>query len=276
MTRIFCALLLSCLPLAAADDALAIIQKAFEADQANDEIARSYTFHERVEETMFDKEGEIKKQESKTWDVTLLDGSEYRRLIAMDGEPLPPEKAAKEEKKLQKSLEKMRSEDAKEREKRLRNIEEEREQERRFIREITRAFDFRLAGEEIINGTPCHVIEADPKPGYEPSFGKAKVLEKVRGTLWIGKRDYAWVRAEVDTIDKFTWGLFLFKLREGAQIKFEQQRVNDEVWLPVGWDVRAEGRAALVAKFDARITGSYSNFRKFSTESSVEFGEPVE
>ncbi len=279
MSKLLLMVLLSVcsLPVSAGEDeALAIIQKAFAADEENEKTARSYTFHERIGTTFLDKNGEVKKRESKTWDITLLDGAEYRRLIAEDDEPLPDKKAAKEEKKLRKSIEKMRSETPRQREKRLRELEKEREEERRFIREVTRAFDFRLAGEETVDGVDCYVIDAAPKPGYEPSFDRAKVLKKVRGSVWIGKRDYAWVKADVDTVESFTWGLFLLKLREGARIQFEQRRFNDEVWLPFKWSVRALGRAALIAKFNVIVEGSYSNFRKFSTESSVEFGDAVE
>jgi hypothetical protein len=256
-------------------DALEIVQNAFKADEENAPIARTYTFHERVEHKIYRK-GKVRDSGSKTWDVTLLDGEEYRRLIAKDDQPLNPDREKKEAKKLRKSIEKMRNETAAQREKRRRRIEKEQAEERRFIHEITVAFDFTLAGEETVDGVGCYVVLAEPRPGYEPPFGQAKVLRKIRGKLWIAKEDYGWVKAEVDTIDSFTFGLFLFKLRKGAEIRFRQRRVNDEVWLPAEWDVRAAGRAALVAKIDAEINGTYDNFRKFSADSSVTFGETLE
>jgi len=235
MIRSTAALALFCLsmfcPARAAADALPIIEKAFEAAQANEAIVRSYVFHERIEERRLNKKGEQKRLESTTHDVTLLDGSEYRRLIAKDDEPLDEKAAAKEQRKLEKKIEKMRNETPKQREKRLAKIEKERDEEDEFLEEITRAFDFRLAGEEEIDGLVAHVISAEPKPGYEPSSREAKVLTQLRATLWISKDDHGWVKAEMETLGDTKWGIML-KLHEGAQIRLKQRRLNDEVWLP--------------------------------------------
>lgn len=279
MWRISALLLLSFVGAAlcrAEDRALEIILRSFEADEANERIARYYTFHERIEEKILKKNGDVRRSKSKTYDVTLLDGSEYRRLIAKNGQPLSEEDAAKEEKKLRKNLAKMRSAAPKEREKRLRKIEEDREEKRRFIEEITRAYDFTIKGEDDLNGIRAWIIHAEPRPDYEPSFGKARVLKKLRGDLWVSKTGYGWMQADIDTIEDFNWGLFLLKFKRGAKIQFTQRWVNDEVWLIDNWHVEMRARAGLVVGFNGEFDGSYSNFRKFSTESTVTFGDPVE
>lgn len=251
--------------------ALEIIERAFEADDANEKIARQYTFHERIDARFLDRQGRLKRQEVKTWDVTLLDGSEYRRLIAEDDQPLSEKKAAKEERKLRKNIEEMSRETPKQRAKRLAKIEEEREQERRFRREVTRAFDFTLAGEERASEVDAWVIAAEPKPGYkpDPKLKRADLLRKVRGRLWIAKEDYGWVKAELETIDSFSIGLFLLKLKEGTRIEFSQRRHNGEVWLMDAFHLRFRGRAGLVIGFNGEISASYDNFRKFSADSRV-------
>ncbi len=255
--------------------AVDIIRKAFEADQENAEIARNYTFHERIENRFFGKKGKLLDANSKTWDITLLDGSEYRRLILKNDKPLSEKQEAKEQRKLEKSIQKMRAETAKQRRKRRAKLQKEREHERRFRQEITRAFHFKLVAEETVGGVETYVISFHPAAGYQPAFHKAGVLKKVRGKLWIAKKDYAWVKADIKTIDGFRWGLFLVKIYKGARIQFSQQRINDEVWLLKDWKVRLKGRAALVAKFNGEFTGTYSHFRRFSTDSSIQFGETV-
>ena len=47
----------------------------------------------------------------------------------------------------------------------------------------------------------------------------------------------------------------------------------DEVWLPESWYVRLRARAALVFKLNGEVTGSYSNYRRFTTDSTVIHGE---
>src|SRR5215472_4962414 len=76
--------------LRAADDPREIVRHALQLNARNDEIARSYTFVQRSERLTLDAAGGTKHRESETWDVTLLEGSPYRRLIERDDKPLPP------------------------------------------------------------------------------------------------------------------------------------------------------------------------------------------
>ena len=62
-----------------AQDPQEIVRRATELDRRNTEISRSYTFLERQENRDVDTKGKLKKTESTTFDVTLLEGSPYRR-----------------------------------------------------------------------------------------------------------------------------------------------------------------------------------------------------
>ncbi len=257
-------------------DAAKIVERPFGTAEARMEVARTYTFHQREEKRDLDKSGNVKSTESKTWDVTLLEGSEYRRLIAKDDQPLSAKQEAGERRKLEKSIAKMQRETPRQRRKRLAKIEKEQEERRKFMREITKAFDFRLTGEETLDSSETYVIEATPKPGYKPPFRRAKVLPRLRGRLWIAKSDYGWVRAEVETVDKISFGWVLFRLAKGARLEFRQKFVNDEVWLMDNFLVRGKGRLGLIKGFHGEFENTFSNFRKFSTESKVVAVEAVE
>jgi len=276
LARFLPALLFASLGCSADEEAVEIIRRAFDASEANFQTARDYTYHERIEHIFRNKKGKVEEQESKTWEVVLVDGSEHRRLIAKNDEPLGAKQEAKEERKLQKSIEKMRGETPEQRAKRRAKAAKERERDQRYIREIIRAYDFKMWGEEPIDGIDAWVIYAEPRPGYEPSFRRANVLKKLRGRLWISKADYGWIKADIDTIEGFSWGLFLLKLHRGAKIEFTQQWFNDEVWLLDSWRVQMSGRAGLIARFDGELLGNCSNFRKFSADSSITFGDALE
>lgn len=208
-----------------------IVKRAFEADVRNQEIARNYTYRERVEERKLDGKGAVKGVESKTFDVTFVYGEEYERLIEREDKPLSAKEAAKEQQKLDKAVEKRANESVKEREKRLEKARKEDEEVREMRAEIVRAFDFTLEGEEERDGVKCWRIRAEPRSGYEPELKRAKFLTKLRGGFWIAQDDYGWVRAEAETIEPAAFGLFLLKLKEGAQMQFEQRKVNDSVRL---------------------------------------------
>ncbi len=78
----------------------------------------------------------------------------------------------------------------------------------------------------------------------------------------------------METTDDVSW-MLIFKLKEGARVRFKQRRINDEVWLMNDWSVRMKARAALFFKFNGDISGSYGNYRKFQSDSTMVPGEPV-
>ena len=254
-------------PVSADGDALPIVKKAFDAARANEAIARNYVFHERILDRHLNKKGQEKSRESMTYDVTLLDSSEYRRLIAINDKPLLPKAAAKEQRKIEKWIDKMRNETPRQRKKRLAKVEKGREEAEAFLEEITRAFEFRLIGEEDVSGVATHVISAEPRAGYKPTSREAKVLAKVHGTLWISRDEHAWVKADLETTGNITY-LIVFKLRKGARIQFTQRKINDEVWMGESYSVNFRAKLALVVRANHEIIGSYSNFRKFTTDST--------
>ena len=253
-----------------------IIRLAFERDEKNDVIARQYTFQQRIEKRNLDRRGEIKSSKSWTHDVTLLDGSEYERLIAKNDRPLSPKEEQKEQRKLDESIRKVQNETPKQRAKRLAERDKAKKEQRKWIAEIQDAYNFRLRGEETAAGIETYVIDADPKPGYKPEFGKAKFLTKMKGTFWIGKTDYSWVRVEAETLDTISFGWVLFRLGKGSVVRFTQTKVNDEVWMRDSFRLRLSGRVALLQGIYLEISGAYSEFRKFSADANVTFTGAVQ
>ena len=56
------------------------------------------------------------------------------------------------------------------------------------------------------------------------------------------------------------------RIHKGAQIRFEQTRVNDEIWLPRSLSLNANMRVALVASGDIDMEWSYSKYKKFAVQ----------
>ena len=63
LSRILAALILVCGLARAQPDAAEIVEKAFAADEKNDEIARMYTFRERQEVRRFNSDGKLSSTE---------------------------------------------------------------------------------------------------------------------------------------------------------------------------------------------------------------------
>jgi hypothetical protein len=258
-------------------DAHEIVKRSVERDQMNWSLAREYAFVQRVEERRMSGEGRVTSREVKTYDVTLLeDGGSYRRLVARNDQPLSHQEEAKEQRKLEKSITDQQKMSEREREKRAAKFAKEREETRKFLREVADAYTFKIAGEEVIAGRKTWVIDGTPKPGYRPRDRRAKMLEKFQGRLWINQQDYQWVKVQAEAIDTVSFGLFLARLAKGARVGFEQVRVNDELWMVKDMNVRFAVKLGLIKTVRGEVDIAYSNFRKFTTGARVvSIGEEV-
>ena len=250
--------------------AVEIIRRSVSRDFDTWERARNYICLERHVEHRLDGKRRVKSTEITTYEVLILFGEPYRRLVARDDRPISEKEARKEEDKLARLTAERQRETEIERRKRAAEFDKRRQRGRAFLREIPEAFDLRLAGEEVFAGRPVYVIEGVPKPGYRARESMARMLPKFRGKLWIDKEDYNWVKLEAESIDTVSFGLLLARLAKGSRVEFEQFRVaSDELWLPRRVRVNVGARIALVKKISADIEVTYSDYRKFQADSRI-------
>jgi hypothetical protein len=268
--RLFTFVILAALPtLASQPDPIEIIRKSLERDRSNLERAKDYTFIRKDVIRHLDDSDAVKSAESSTYDTVILDGTPYSRKIAQDDKPLSPSEARKEDEKYTKTREKRLKESDSERQKRLEKESRDRAESRRFLQEIPAAYNLRLAGEENLAGRPAWIIDATPRPGYRPKVARAEMLRKIRGRIWIDQQDYQWVKVDAQTIETVSIGLFLARLAPGAHVSFEQQRINKDLWMPVHLGLRVNLRLGIIKKINDQIDVSFSNYRKFQTDSRI-------
>ena len=249
-----------------------LIQQVADKDSENDKKQRDYTYMERQEERKLDGKGEVKSTEVKTFEVMELYGEQVERLIAKDDKPLPDRDARKEEEKIRKLMDKRKNESEQERTKRREKEEKEREKGRQFIHEVAEAYNFRLAGIERLDGRETYLIDAKPRPGYQPHLSEARILPKFRFRVWIDEGELEWKKLDIQCIDTVSFGLFLARVHKGSRIVIEQARVNDEVWLPRHVHVRVDARLALVKGFNLEEDFTYRDYKRFRTESRIVLG----
>ncbi|MEO8371138.1 MAG: hypothetical protein ABI806_18280 [Candidatus Solibacter sp.] len=252
-----------------AQDPLDILRRAMETDRKNLEISRSYTYLERQEQRDLDSNGTVKKTESTTSDVTILEGSPFRRTVARDDKPLSPKEKLKEEERLQKSIEDRRKETPEERERRVSEWERKQQKQRDALKELPEAFTFKLVGEEAVNGGDAYVIEGLPKPGYRPTDTTTSIFPKIKVKMWIDKKDYRWVRIDLESLDTISFGGILIRVAKGTRARIETTRINNEVWLPKRAEVKGSVRIALLKVVRGEFIFTYSEYKKFQTDSRI-------
>jgi len=235
----------------------------------NEKKLRDYTYVEREETRRLDGHGKVRSTDVKTFDVMEIYGEQVQKLISKDDKPLSQKDAKKEDDKIQNLIDQRKNESDAAREKRLRKEEKDREQGRQFVQEVAAAYNFRFVGMESLDGHDNYVIDADPRPGYQPHLKEAKLLPKFRFRIWIDKQDVQWRKLDLQCIDTVTFGLFLFRMHKGAHATMEQIRVNDEVWLQRRIVANVDFRLALMKNYDLSVDISDGDYKKF--RSSTKF-----
>ncbi|HKT23382.1 MAG TPA: hypothetical protein VJR04_02190 [Terriglobales bacterium] len=263
-------------PVAPPPPAREIVRRAMQRDLSNWEQEKNYTFIQRIEQRELNAGGSVKSNKSETEEIVFLYDQPYAHLIKRNDQPLSDAEARKVEKKLNDTMEKRRTETPAEHEKRLAEFEKRHREEHEFLLEVPDAYDFRIVGEETLNGRAAYVISGEPRANFRPNLNAARVLPKLRPKLWIDKTEFQWLRMDADVIDTITWGGFLLRLHPGSHIEIEQTLVNNEVWLPLHARIGFDARVALVKPIRLDIDAVFSDYKKFRAESKIISVEEVQ
>lgn len=257
-------------PVVWGQDAREIVRQSVQRDLLNFERLKNYTYQEHDQVKTFDRHNRLKKTEKETYDVMILGGRDYERLIERDDKPLSAKDARKEQDKMDQEVARREHESPSDKAK----LDKQRQEQRKFLDEVPDEFNFKLLGVESVSGKPAWVISADPKPGYQPKARGAKLIQNMRGKIWIDQGEYQWVKVEAQATGKLSYGFGMLKIYPGATITFEQTRVNDEVWLPAHAMLRLNGRAALLVPIRDEIDMQFRDYRKFQAESKIVAAQP--
>jgi len=247
----------------------ALIREAAEKDLENDKKLHDYTYTQREEERKLDGDGQTKSTETRTYEIMVIYGEQVRKQIAKNDKPLSEDDARKEEEKIQKIIDKRKDESDNDRQKRLEKADKEQEQNRQFVKEIADAYNFRWVGMEKIDDREDYVIDAEPRPGYEPHLKDAKFLPKFKFRAWIDKASSQWVKLDIQCIDTVSVGLFLVRLHKGSNIQIELVRINNEVWLPKHVALKLDARIALFKGLNMAEDVTYRDYKKFRSNIKI-------
>lgn len=250
-------LLLSVVSLLAAESPVDIVRRSVQGGFREGPARRQYTW--QVQETS--NEG------TKLFDVLFVGAKQYRRLLEKNGRPLDGAEAKREQARIDKAVAEAARLTASQRAKREAEADAQDAKEFERLKYVPDAFDFTLVGEPTLNGRPAYEIAAEPKRSYDGKY--ANLLKKIRATLFIDTHDLHWTRVEAEALQTVSVGLFLARISKGTVVSFEETRVNDEVWLPKSFHVKAIGRLALLKRFYVDVSAECHGYRRFRTDSRV-------
>jgi hypothetical protein len=192
----------------------------------------------------------------------MLYGSPYRELIAIDGKRLPPDQQQKEERKLKEETSRRRHESPSYRADRISEFQKEQTRDRRFMEEFIRAFNFKVIGEQQLDYRQVYVIEATPRPNYHATDRDSRVLTGMRGTLWIDKQTYQWVKAEAEVVHPVSIVGLVAKIEPGTRFTLEKTPVADDIWLASHFTMTAKAEILDVFGHNRHEDVAYFDYHK--------------
>lgn len=233
-------------------DVSTIIQRSVEATNRDWKAAPGYDYLERVR-----GDGG-----TKTYAVTMILGSPYQRLTAVNGKPLSAEKEKEEQQKLDKETEKRRNESPQERNDRIAKYLKDRKRDHSLLEQLTQAFDFKLQGRQKLGTRNVYVLRATPRAGYHPPNMEAEVLTGMQGRLWIDESTFQWVKVEAEVIHPVTIEGFLARVEPGTRFELEKVPVDGEIWLPAHFAVRSRSKIVFMISHKTHEEDTYWGYRK--------------
>jgi hypothetical protein len=241
-------------------DANTIIQRSVAANQADWKAAPLYDHYERDRS---DDGG------SKTYDVLMIDGSPYQELVAINGKPLSQQQQAAEESKLQQTVSQREHETPEQRAQRIAKYERDRKRDQLLMDQLTEAFNFKLIGQQKLNGFDVYVLSATARPGYRPPNTETQVLTGMEGKLWVDKNSFQWVKVEAHVIHPVSIEGFLARVQPGTRFELEKMPVNDNIWLPTHFSMRAQAKVLFLFNHKSADDEHYWGYQKVAPISAA-------
>lgn len=179
---------------------------------------------------------------TKTYDELMIDGSPYRRLVAINGRRLSPDQEAHEQQKMKQAIAARQQESSEARQRRISKYETDRKRDQMLMNQMTKAFTFKLAGKKKLDGRPVYLLKATPRPGYQPPTMQTKVLTGMRGRLWIDTKEFQWVKVEAEATRAVSIAGFLARVEPGTRFELERIPVGNGIWLTKHFSMKARAK----------------------------------
>jgi hypothetical protein len=212
---------------------------------------------------------------AKTYEVTMILGSPYQRLIAVNDRPLSAQENAREQRKLQQAIAARRAESPGQRQKRIAKYEKDRRRDHLMMDQLTQAFEFKLIGSRIFEGRDTYVLRAIPRKGYKPPNMETQVLPAMRGELWIDKKTFQWVKVTAQVIRPVNIEGFLAQVQPGTRFELEKMPVDPGIWLAKHCSMRSSAKVLFMFNRLDQEDTTFSDYRKISNTESASTAAPT-
>lgn len=240
-------------------DVRAIIQRSVQANQSDFAAAPDFDY----------KETDKSPGGSKTYQVTMIEGTPYQRLIAVNGKPLSADKEKQDMQKQEQVTEQRKAESPGQRQSRIENWEKGRRRDNNMMEQLTKAFTFKLIGDGQLRGFKVWRLKATPRPGYNPPNMDTQVLPGMQGELWIDQHTFQWVKVTAEVIHPVSIEGFLAQVEPGTRFELEKSPVVGGTWQPSHFSMQSHAKVLFLFNRSSSQDNTYFDYRPVAKDAAA-------
>jgi hypothetical protein len=235
-----------------------IVQKSVAATRQNWAAAGQFDYCER----------DVTKTGTKTFAVTMILGSSYNRLTAVDDNPISETDRQRQQNDEDSARVARASEAPDERARRVEKYERKSRRFRLGLEQFPYAFNFTSEGTQVADGFNAYVIHGTPKADYQPTSNDTEVLKGMEVRLWIEQSSFQWVKVEASVVHPVSIAGFLASVEPGTRFSLAQRPVAPDVWLPTHFSIRTRARILFLFRQRTDVDETYFDYRRVERDGS--------
>jgi hypothetical protein len=243
----------SCAAAAPLPEGNAFVRGLVGAQRQREEAVSLYTYDVTEVREQLDRDGRVRRRETRAYEVFHVKGRPVRRLVARDGRPLEGKAREREERRAGELASALRAGTA--------------TWERAGVRlsRILERYDFSAVGREAVDERCALVFDFAARPG-DFALERDGLLRRLAGRLWVDEAEKAVARVEVRNTSGLRFALGLGATVSSVSFRAGFRRLEEGAWLPRSLAVSAEGKKLLFKAFRTRATSTYGNYRRFEVD----------
>jgi len=234
-----------------------LMREVQEHQRELDKIRENYTYTSYQVVQDIDANGQVKSTESSEYQDFFVNGHVIERKVKQNDKPLDEHDQQKETERVTKLVEKAEKTP---RDKPL-------EGPTISVSRLLEIMDVRNERRELYRGDPTIVFDFIGRKDVKTHGMAEDASKKLQGTIWINEADRQVAHLEVSFNDNFRMlGGILATVQKGSTFRFDQSKVNGEIWLPTGAEGLVQARLLLLKSLRQRFKERDYDYQRFKVE----------
>ncbi|WP_348264412.1 hypothetical protein P8935_07740 [Telmatobacter sp. DSM 110680] len=234
-----------------------LMREVQEHQRQLDQIRENYTYTSYQVVQDIDSNGQVKKTESSEFEDFFVNGHIIERKVKANDKTLDEHDQEKETERVTKLVERA--------EKTPRG--QPLDGPSISISRVLEIMDVSNERRELYRNDPTIVFDFVGRRDAKTHGFAEDASKKLQGTVWIDEADRQVAHLEVRFIDNFRMvGGILATVQKGSSFRFDQAKVNGEIWLPTGGEGTVQARLLLFKNLRQHFRERDYDYQRFKVE----------